>query len=113
MKLLLSLVLVVATTGGLSSAPEDQMKGVSEDILTRELSKIPHSTASHLNIFQFLFADSERDIPACILRVVRRWREAGERGAEESSVWGEADEGGDVEERAEAQAPHGFFETQR
>ncbi|XP_037538278.1 clusterin-like protein 1 [Nematolebias whitei] len=37
MKLLFSLLLVVATTSGLSAAPEDQMKVVSEDILTQLL----------------------------------------------------------------------------
>lgn len=40
------------------------------------------------------------------LRVVCEWREICWWGGKESSVWGEADEGGDVEERAEARTPH-------
>lgn len=109
MRLLLGWLVLVATLGVLRAAPEDQATGISEDTLKRESARrnlraafaycaasIPLVDACLLKLFFF---------PAS-LRVVPEWGETGGRGSEESSVRREADEGGDVEERAEAPTPH-------
>lgn len=46
------------------------------------------------------------------IRAVCEWRETCGWWGEEGAVWGEANEGGDVAERAEASAPHGVPCTQ-
>ena len=47
------------------------------------------------------------------LRVVPGWGETRGRGGEPGSLRGEADEGGDVEERAETRTPHEVSPTQQ
>lgn len=128
MKLLLGLAVLVATLDVLRCDAEDQPKGISEDTLRRELvqrnpylgllwSRYIYCKFSVTQLMLSFSKCSSDTSPIFFLLVpLRAVHGRGETcgwGGEESSVWGQTDEGGDVEERAEARTPHEVTSTQQ